>query len=281
MNIFKTITELKSYIKVLKSQGLTVGFVPTMGALHQGHISLIKKADEENDIVVCSIFVNPVQFNNKEDLIKYPRTVDADIRILQENNCDILFLPDSDEMYPEPDTTVFDFGHLDKILEGMFRPGHFNGVAIVVKKLFEIVEPDKAYFGVKDYQQLAIIKALVKNHGIPVVIVPCLSVREDDGLALSSRNVRLGEHERSIAPEIYRILSDAKARAVKSNPSEIKEWVMSEFRRYPEFQVEYFEIVDPDTLLNIDIPEPEQKYIAVVAVFLGEIRLIDNIDYFF
>ena len=198
MEIFKTIPELKNYLSKVKSTGSSIGFVPTMGALHQGHISLIKQACNENSKVVCSIFVNPIQFNNKEDLIKYPRNTDADIKVLQENNCDILFLPDNEEMYPEPVTTIYEFGQLDKVLEGKFRAGHFNGVAIVVKKLFDIVEADKAYFGEKDYQQLAVIKELVKKINIPIDIIPCPTLRESDGLALSSRNIRLSEHERRI-----------------------------------------------------------------------------------
>jgi len=281
MKIFKTIPEIKIHLSELANKGCSIGFVPTMGALHEGHISLLKQADQENDKVVCSVFVNPVQFNNNEDLVNYPRTVESDIQILRENGCDILFLPDNEEMYPEPDKTTFNFGELDKILEGEFRPGHFNGVAIVVKKFFEILQPDKAYFGKKDYQQLAVIKALVRDLSIPVEIVPCPTVRETDGLALSSRNLRLNEHERSIAPEIHRILSEAKMNAPKSSPQNIKQRARSEFEKYNKFKLEYFEIADPDTLLSIDTAVDGQKCIALIAVFLGDIRLIDNIEIFF
>jgi pantoate--beta-alanine ligase len=281
MEIYKTIPDVKDHLKHLRNDGFSLGFVPTMGALHEGHISLINKAGQESDIVVCSIFVNPIQFNNKKDLDKYPRTIEKDIEILKLNGCDILFLPDVDEMYPEPDNTVFDFGQLDKILEGKFRPGHFNGVAIVVKKLFEIIEAEKAYFGEKDFQQLAIINALVKDYHIPVQIVPCHTVREEDGLAMSSRNQRLTKKERAIAPEIYRILKQAKEMATGKSTVEVREWVLLEFKKHPEFKPEYFEIVDPVTFNFDDKPFPGKRYIALVAVFLGEIRLIDNIEIFF
>ncbi len=281
MEIYYTIPDIQKCLLELKSEGLSLGFVPTMGALHEGHLSLIRRACEENDKVVCSIFINPIQFNNKEDLENYPKTLESDINLLQENDCDILFLPDNDEMYPKPDTTTFDFGHLDKILEGKFRPGHFNGAAIVVKKLFEIIEPHKAYFGEKDYQQLVIIKAMVKKFSIPVEIIPCQTVREKDGLALSSRNLRLNESEKSIAPEIHKILSEAKSKASKSNPENIRQWVISKVEMHPGLKLEYFEIVDPHTLITVDTPLKGQKYIAKIAVFLGKIRLIDNIEIFF
>lgn len=281
MKIFKTIADIKNHLRELKNRGYSIGFVPTMGALHKGHISLIRSACNKNDKVVCSIFVNPIQFNKKEDLVKYPRTIDSDIRMLQENNCDILFLPDTDEMYPEPDNTIFDFGELDKILEGQFRPGHFNGVAIVVKKLFEIVEPDKAYFGEKDYQQLAVIRTLVRNFNIAVDIISCQTVREDDGLALSSRNLRLNGHERSVAPQIHRVLKEAKTKVETHTTEEIKAWVISEFNNYNEFKLEYFELADPGTLLPILNPKKGQRCRALIAAYIGEIRLIDNIEFFF
>lgn len=281
MEIFKTIPEIRQRLHELKLKGNSIGFVPTMGALHKGHISLVERAVDENDIVVCSIFVNPIQFNNKEDLEKYPRTIDTDIKMLEKYGCDILFFPDNDEMYPEADNTVFDFGQFDKILEGKYRPGHFNGVAIVVKKLFEIIEPDKAYFGKKDYQQLAIIKKLVEYINSKITIIGCSSIREDDGLAMSSRNMRLTAHERSIAPQIYRILSEIKALAKEKSLKEVKQWAVREFEKYPEFRLEYFEIADPDSLLSVDNPVSGQKCIALVALYLGDIRLIDNMEIIF
>ncbi|MCD4680615.1 MAG: pantoate--beta-alanine ligase [Bacteroidales bacterium] len=281
MKIFKTIPEIKNHLKELKKEGFSIGFVPTMGALHKGHISLIRKACLGNDKVVCSIFVNPIQFTNKDDLLKYPRKVDSDFQMLRENNCDILFFPDTKEMYPEVEDTIYDFGHLDNILEGKFRPGHFNGVAIVVKKFLEIIEPDKAYFGKKDYQQLAVIQALVKNFNIPVEIIPCPTFREDDGLAMSSRNLRLSENERSIAPHIHKVLLQAKTKAATITAEELKTWVISEFSKYHEFKLEYFELADPDTLLPVKSLKKGQNCIALIAVYLGNIRLIDNIEIFY
>lgn len=281
MKIFNTISDTKRYLNKLKKQAFTVGFVPTMGALHEGHLSLIRKADQENDIVACSIFVNPIQFNNKEDLERYPRTAESDIEKLKKSGCDVLFMPDNNEMYPEPEKSVFDFGHLDKIMEGKFRPGHFNGVAIVVKKLFEIIEPHKAYFGEKDYQQLAVIRNLVKNINNPVEIISCPTIREDDGLALSSRNIRLSREERKIAPYIYKILKLVKDEANDNTPGALINMALAEFQKIPEFEVEYFEIVDPGTLLAVDKAATGQKCRALTAVKLGKIRLIDNIEIFF
>lgn len=281
MKIFESITGIKQYLKQQRENGASIGFVPTMGALHKGHISLIRKAREENDVVVCSTFVNPIQFNNKEDLAKYPRTVEEDVKMLMVNQCDVLFMPETSEMYPEPDNTIFDLGHLDKILEGKFRPGHFNGVAVVVKKLFEIVEPARSYFGEKDYQQLAIIKLLVKKISFPVDIISCPTVREPDGLAMSSRNLRLNDHERAVAPQIYRILQLVKEKAKGGRPSDMKSLAESEFSKFSEFDLEYFEIVNPETLLAVDNPLKGERCRALVAVYLGNIRLIDNIKIIF
>ena len=210
MQLFSKITEIKEFLSFQKKNSLKIGFVPTMGALHEGHISLLEKAKKENDICVCSIFVNPIQFNNNEDLKKYPRNIESDILYLKSVGCDVLFLPSEEEMYPEPDKTIYDFNGLDKYMEGTFRPGHFNGVAVVVKKLFDIVEPNKAYFGEKDFQQLSIIKYLTKALELPVTIVPCTTMRENDGLAMSSRNKLLTPEERNIAPIIYQTLNSAK-----------------------------------------------------------------------
>jgi len=248
-----------------------------MGALHQGHLELIKQAKAENDIVVVSIFVNPIQFNNKEDLLKYPRNFDADAAMLESIGCDVIFHPDVAEIYPEPDHSIYDFGMLDKVMEGKFRPGHFNGVAIVVKRLFEIVLPDNAYFGEKDYQQLQVIKALVIQKQIPVNIIACPIVREADGLAMSSRNVRLTAEQREIAPIIYCLLQKAKLEMINFSPSALTEWVIQEFESYRNFRLEYFEIADATTLLPLLNWDDSDAAIACIAVYLGDVRLIDNI----
>jgi pantoate--beta-alanine ligase len=277
MNIYKTIAETKKFVQHCHQNQLKIGFVPTMGALHQGHLSLIEKAKTENDIVVASIFVNPIQFNNREDLLKYPRTLDKDAAMLQQVGCDAIFAPSENEMYPEPDTTVYEFGSLAEVMEGKFRPGHFNGVAVVVKRLFDIVQPDNAYFGEKDYQQLQIIKSLVKQKNIPVTIIPCPIVRETDGLAMSSRNIRLTEVERNVAPFIYKTLLQAKEKANQFNPDELLHWVINQIKSQPLMTPEYFEIVDATTLLPISNWNECEHAIGCIALFLGSVRLIDNI----
>jgi len=275
MEVFNHIKNIRECLNTYGEKHLSVGFVPTMGALHDGHISLIQKAKNENNIVVCSIFVNPIQFNNKEDLEKYPRNLEKNIKILSEANCDILFCPDVEEMYPEEIHTKYDFGYLDKILEGKYRTGHFNGVAIVVKKLFEIIEPSKAYFGEKDFQQLAIVKQLVKTEHIPVEIISCPIIREKDGLAMSSRNIRLNPEEKKIAPVIYQLLLKSKEKTKSLTVEELKKWAEDELKKYP-FTVEYFEIADSETLKSISKWEESEKPIALIAFYLGKIRLIDN-----
>ncbi|NVN95319.1 MAG: pantoate--beta-alanine ligase [Bacteroidetes bacterium] len=278
MKIFETITETQLYLQKNKNDKNKIGFVPTMGALHQGHLNLVKQAKSENDIVVVSIFVNPIQFNNEEDLLKYPRTLQKDADLLQKVGCYIIFAPNEKEIYPEPDTTIYNFGLLDKVMEGKFRPGHFNGVAIVVKKLFDIVMPDNAYFGEKDYQQLQIIKSLVKQMNIPVNIIPCPIVREVDGLAMSSRNMRLTDEERKVAPFIYQILLQAKGKMNKLSPKEITQWVNRQIEIQPLLRMEYFEVVNATTLLPISNWDDCEHAIGCIAVFLGNIRLIDNIN---
>ena len=206
MKIYTSIKELQSDVLDLRSREISIGFIPTMGTLHKGHLSLLQRSKDENDISLCSIFVNPIQFNNKQDLEKYPRTLEEDCRKLEQAGCDIVFAPSVDEMYPEKVKMQYDFGHLDKVMEGKHRPGHFNGMAVVVKKLFDICIPHRAYFGEKDFQQLMIIRELVKMNKIPVTVIGCAIIREDDGLAMSSRNTRLSPHERSIAPEIHKTL---------------------------------------------------------------------------
>ena len=279
MNVFTKIVEIKEYLSKLRANGLTIGFVPTMGALHEGHLSLLRKAKQENDICICSIFVNPLQFNNIEDLIKYPRPIEKDIDILTSVNCAILFNPSEKEIYPEPGNTIFDFGGLDKYMEGASRPGHFNGVAVIVNKLFEIINPNKAYFGEKDYQQLTIIKYLVKALNIPVKIVACPTLRESDGLAMSSRNLRLSSEERKVAPLIYSTLSEIKKMYKSNTIEDIKRFVKNSIHKCPLMKLEYFEIVNTETLVPVNVIDDSYSRIACIAVYLGNIRLIDNIKF--
>ncbi len=279
MYIFSTIKETSDYLSRQKGQGLRIGFVPTMGALHEGHLSLMRRAKEENDLLAVSIFVNPIQFNNAQDLEKYPRDLAKDRALLEQVGCDVLFAPDADEMYPEPETTVYDFGPLEQVMEGASRKGHFNGVAVVVYKLFEIIEPDRAYFGEKDFQQLAIIKELVRKYKLPVEIVPCPIVREKDGLAMSSRNERLMENERKIAPKISQILKEAKTKTEELNPAELKIWVTEQFEKEPQFRLDYFEIADDTYLQTVENWNKNTGTMGFVAVFLGNVRLIDNIRF--
>jgi pantoate--beta-alanine ligase len=279
MKIFTTIKETNDYLSRQKEKGRQIGFVPTMGALHEGHLSLMRRAKEENDLLAVSVFVNPIQFNNAADLEKYPRDLDRDRKLLEQIGCDVLFAPEVEEMYPEPDTTVYDFGPLEQVMEGASRKGHFNGVAIVVRKLFEIIGPHRAYFGEKDFQQLAIIQELVRQYNLPVKIVPCPIVREPDGLAMSSRNERLTEEERKIAPEIHRILQAAKTKMAEKNPQELKEWVKEQFEKIPEFRLDYFEIADDTYLQPVENWDQDKGIMGFVAVFLGNVRLIDNIRF--
>jgi len=277
MQIIHTIQETKELLARHRINGKSIGFVPTMGALHDGHLELVKKACSENEIVVVSIFVNPVQFNNPEDLKKYPRTLTTDIEKLGHTPCDIVFAPSVEEMYPEPDLTEFDFGTLDKVMEGAFRPGHFRGVGIVVKKLFEIVEPGKAYFGEKDYQQLAIIKRMVNMLSIQVQIIPCPTLREADGLAMSSRNTKLTDEERAIAPSIYEAMN--KVREIYSwfTPAGLEKMVIGEIEQNALLRVEYAQVVDSESLMSFSDWEDTKHAVLCIAAFLGEVRLIDNL----
>lgn len=276
MTIFEKIVELRDFINNLKHQGKTIGFVPTMGALHEGHISLVEKSVLENDFTIVSIFVNPIQFNNAKDLEKYPRTLEKDYSLLKEAGTDAVFVPTVKEMYPEPLNRNYEFGQLANVMEGEFRPGHFNGVAIVVHRLFEIVTPNRAYFGEKDYQQLMIIKALVKNLHLPVEIIPCPISREKDGLARSSRNERLTKEMRKAAPFIYQQLSKAKDLAHSLNSQALEEKVAAEFRSHELLELEYFKVADGDTLQIIEGAIPANAY-GFIAVYAGDVRLIDNI----
>jgi len=277
MHIFPKIKELRYFLDKQKVAGKKVGFVPTMGALHEGHLSLMRKAKAENDLLVVSIFVNPIQFNNPDDLKKYPRDVENDKKLLRSIGCDVLFLPSEEEMYPEPVTKTYDFGELASVMEGVFRPGHFNGVAVVVHKLFDIVQPDRAYFGEKDFQQLAIIKKLVEMENIPVEIVPCPIVREQDGLAMSSRNVRLTPEQRRNAPFIYQKLQEAKKRKDVLCVGPLRQLIINLFEANEHFKLEYFEIVDDRNLQPIKSWDDHVGTVACIAVWMGDVRLIDNI----
>jgi len=277
MKTFSSIKETISFLEQQKIAGKSIGFVPTMGALHEGHLALMRQAKKENDLLVVSIFVNPVQFNNADDLKKYPRTPEADTKKLERVQCDVLFAPDTEEMYPEEITVQYDFGGLDKVMEGAFRPGHFNGVAVVVKKLFDIINPDRAYFGEKDFQQLTLIKKLTVIEKIPVEIVSCPIVRETDGLAMSSRNRLLSAKERKIAPFIYKTLQEAKHRRNHICANPLRQMIINIFEGNKQFRLEYFDIVNDETLQPISQWNDKIGTVACVAVWLGSVRLIDNI----
>ncbi len=276
MKVFTKIKELQEY---LADQKHPIGLVPTMGALHQGHLSLIEHSKKENATTVVSIFVNPVQFNDKKDFDKYPRLLDDDLNLLETYNCDVVFAPSVDEMYPEPPKESYDFGYLDKILEGAYRPGHFNGVAIVVNRLFHIIKPDRAYFGKKDYQQYIIIKELVKQQKLPIEIIAVSILREPNGLAMSSRNLRLSENELKLAPEIYKALLLAKNLAYKKSINEVKQAVIDHLTQFFDFKIEYVEIVNADNLQTMNNWN-EGKPIILIATWLGDVRLIDNMELF-
>ena len=282
MKIFFTIRDIRDFLLKEQTDEKTVGFVPTMGALHEGHISLINRSKEENNLTVCSIFINPLQFNNKIDLEKYPRNVEEDLKILDKAGCDVVFIPEEEEMYPgsEQEALEFNFGMIDRVLEGKYRPGHFKGVAIVVKKLFDIVHPQKAYFGKKDYQQLLIIRYMVSNLQLPVEIIACEIIREKDGLAMSSRNMRLTIGERQLAPLIFEILCKVKEKAGEMPLTEIKKWAIKKIEEHSSFKVEYFEISDQNTLLPLKTWKEKKNGIILTAVYLGDIRLIDNLELF-
>ena len=278
MIVFTEKKALKVYLSNFKAQNKTIGFVPTMGALHQGHLSLIKKAQQKTDIVVVSVFVNPTQFNRQEDLIKYPKTLKNDIKLLETVSCDVLFNPSVEEIYSENIVSEkFNFDGLEHKMEGEFREGHFDGVGTVVKALFEIVSPNKAYFGQKDFQQLKIIKKMVKKHRLNVKIKGCIIFREEDGLAMSSRNTRLSEEQRNAAPFIYKTLKKVHKKFSTENADLIIDWVKNQFKNHPLLTIEYFTIADEKTLKKIKNKESGEKYRAFIAVFVGEIRLIDNI----
>ncbi|WP_445748111.1 pantoate--beta-alanine ligase [Polaribacter sp.] len=279
MKIFKKRDQLKSFLTTSKKNKKTIGFVPTMGALHKGHLFLIEQAKKKNGLVVASIFVNPTQFNNQEDLDNYPKTLEKDIELLESVSCDVLFVPTVKEIYDENVVSdKFDFDGLEHEMEGKFRVGHFDGVGTIVKTLFEIVTPKNAYFGEKDFQQLQIIKKLVAKHQLPISIKGCEIFRENDGLAMSSRNARLTLEQRNAAPLIYKILKSVKKKFQHESVEEISEWVENQFKNHPILQLEYFTIADEKSLKSINIKEFDKKYRAFIAVFAGNIRLIDNIQ---
>jgi len=278
MEIFNTKKNLRNLLD-RQPNHYRIGFVPTMGALHEGHLSLVRCCRAENDIVVVSIFVNPTQFNDKEDMANYPRTLDRDLELLREENTDVVFCPTVEEMYPEPDTRTFDLGGLDATMEGAFRPGHFNGVVQIVTKLFDVVQPHRAYFGEKDFQQLTIIRYIVNQLHIPVQVVSCPIVREPDGLAMSSRNMLLGPNERQAAPIISQVLFKAKNLKHTLSVDELKKWVVAQIDANPYLKTEYFEIVDDVKLQPVSSWEDPVSKVGCIAVRAGKIRLIDNIRF--
>lgn len=279
MKLIQTIQELRTELDALRKEGKTIGLVPTMGALHAGHASLVKRAVAENDVVVVSDFVNPTQFNDKNDLLKYPRTLDADCKLLEECGASFVFAPSVEEIYPEPDTRQFSYAPLDTVMEGKFRPGHFNGVCQIVSKLFLIVEPTRAYFGEKDFQQLAIIREMVRKYPFNLEIVGCPIVREADGLALSSRNARLSDEQRIQALQISKILFASVEYAQTHTLAETKAFVESAISTAEGLRLEYFEIVDGNSLQTVCDWKDSSYIVGCITVFCGEVRLIDNIKY--
>lgn len=279
MKVIHTIKDLQAELSALKAQGKKVGLVPTMGALHAGHASLVKRSVKENDVTVVSVFVNPTQFNDKNDLEKYPRTLDADCRLLEDCRATFVFAPSVSEMYPQPDTRRFSYAPLDTVMEGAFRPGHFNGVCQIVSKLFDAVKPHRAYFGEKDFQQLAIIREMVRQMKFDLEIVGCPIVREEDGLALSSRNARLSAGERENALNISRTLFKSRTFAANHSVSETQKMVEEAIAAAPGLRLEYFEIVDGNTLQKIANWDETSYAVGCITVFCGDVRLIDNIKY--
>ncbi len=290
MQVISTVSALTAAIAEAKKANKTIGLVPTMGALHEGHLSLIRRARKENDFVVVSIFVNPIQFNNKEDLAKYPRTVENDCRVVEEAGADIAFTPSVEEMYPDGEPKeVYHFGPIEEVMEGPRRPGHFSGVAVVVRRLFDLAQPTRAYFGEKDFQQVAIIRNLLEQIKYPIELVPCPIVRADDGLALSSRNMRLSPEARAIAPEIYATLCQAVEMSEYEDVDSVCTWVVDTLASFHEvnelpdglkFEPEYFEIVDDTTLQPVDDWDASATgIVGCIAVWLDGVRLIDIIRF--
>jgi len=279
MKVFKTKKELKMYLSEFRSENATIGFVPTMGALHKGHLSLLHASSKNNDLTIASIFVNPTQFNKREDLDNYPRTLEHDLVLLEKNLCDVVFIPSIDEIYTNGVSSQhFDFDGLENEMEGKYREGHFNGVGTIVKKLFEIVLPTNAYFGEKDFQQLQIIRKLVKKSTLKVNVISCATHRETNGLAMSSRNSRLTSQERDAASIIFQILCAVKNKIGKTPLKAIDQWVSEQFEKHPLFKLEYFTIANEETLKKISEISPQKNYRAFIAVYAREVRLIDTIS---
>ena len=275
MKVFESVKELRAELDKAEQSG--IGFVPTMGALHAGHRSLVERARRENGTVVVSVFVNPTQFNDKNDLKHYPRTPEADARLLEEAGADFVLMPSVEEIYPQPDSRQFDFGLIDKVMEGATRPGHFNGVAQVVSRLFDIVRPARAYFGEKDFQQIAVIKSMVAQLALPIEIVECAIIRGEDGLALSSRNTLLDAAHRAAAPHIYATLYAAVSKSQEMTPAQLKAWVTAEVERNPLLKVIYYQSVDARTMQEVATWDDSPRIQGCIAVQAGDIRLIDNI----
>lgn len=281
MQVFNKIFELQNKLFDDRKQGKSIGLVPTMGALHDGHASLVKKSVTDNDITVVSVFVNPTQFNDPKDLNSYPRDTEADCKLLESVGADYVFIPSVEEMYPTPDTRHFEFPPVSTVMEGAHRPGHFNGVCQVVSRLFYIVRPGKAYFGEKDWQQIAVVKAMVKSLGLGVEIVECPIVRDIDGLARSSRNALLSDDERKIAPNIFKALKESIEYAKKHGVKETHDYVVEKINSTPGLDVEYFEIVDGNTLQQVNNWGDSDYVVGCITVYCGKrpVRLIDHIKY--
>ncbi len=279
MQVINSIAQLQETLQAERAKGRRIGLVPTMGALHEGHASLVRRSVEENDITVVSIFLNPTQFNDPKDLERYPRTLDSDCAILEKCGAQIAFTPSVEEVYPEPDTRQFSYPPTDTVMEGAKRPGHFNGVCQIVSKLFTMTAPDRAYFGEKDYQQIAVIRRMVADLGFNIDIVPCPVIREADGLAMSSRNTLLAPEEKTIAPHIYRILKDSKS--LDASVADTQQWVIDQINEIPGLEVEYYNIVDGNTLASINNWDDATSVVGCITVYCGKtpIRLIDHIRY--
>ena len=279
MKIISKVSELREAVDALRQAGKSIGLVPTMGALHEGHKSLVERARKENDAVVVSVFLNPTQFNNKEDLRTYPRTAERDAAMLEACGVDIAFMPTVEEIYPEPDTRGLELGPVQQVMEGAMRPGHFNGVCQIVSKLFSWVMPDRAYFGEKDFQQIAVIRAMLKQLGFNIDIVQCPCIREYDGLAKSSRNVRLTPEVRKVAPQIYATLQRSLEFAKDHTVEQTHDWVVATLNAWPEMEVEYFSICDGITLQPVANWDDSDYIVGCITVYCGDVREIDNITY--
>ncbi|MCB9361736.1 MAG: pantoate--beta-alanine ligase [Flavobacteriales bacterium] len=278
MLIFESVSALQQHLQ--ENSNKSIGFVPTMGALHKGHLSLIDASQQKCELTVCSIFVNPTQFNKQEDLEKYPRNIEQDLKLLEQKKCDVVFLPTVEEMYDNYTFQEFDFGSLGNVMEGEHRPGHFNGVANVIQRFFEIINPTYAFFGEKDFQQLAIVKALVKQISSPTKIIGCPILREETGLAMSSRNERLNSSDRNEAQLIYKLLSDVKQKYLTCSVADMKNYFAENLTKTKKFELEYFDIADGNTLQPIADWSQSNYCVAFTAVNVGNVRLIDNITIF-